>query len=460
MGRTLTVNGDFINYGTVRNGQGNMGVTLLIKGNMQNNGTLINRWITLGTGPQQILSTKKISCSGIDKNPDGTIIAMSDLEIDSVTTVNLNGDILNMGNYKLTKISRKNIDNSSDIIYAGTIYSNGQLDISGRFNSDLDGNPTLIGNTPLLFGYNKVKQNLIIASGKIVSDEQVMGRTISIEGNLINYGIIKNRYAGLVIKIKGNVENHGEFSSFLRFAGDDNQKISGTKIFSCASTEKKPDGKINAASDLVLDSTTTIYLDNDILNMGNYKLTKLSKKDIDNSDFIFIGGTIYSNGEIDITGRFGSNLDGNFILIGKEPMLLTGDNIIYHDLRVSKEKIIQDECCMGRIFTVNGDIYNYGTIKNRFGGLTCYALGNVYNYGRIEIDWFIAQNENKVSKLYGTFHSNVQLENKGNTTANFVVDQFLNVKYRMIIKDNAVLTINNSSELIVVKQSKIMELGQ
>ena len=244
MGRTLTVNGDFINYGTVRNGQGNMGVTLLIKGNMQNNGTLINRWITLGTGPQQILSTKKISCSGIDKNPDGTIIAMSDLEIDSVTTVNLNGDILNMGNYKLTKISRKNIDNSSDIIYAGTIYSNGQLDISGRFNSDLDGNPTLIGNTPLLFVYNKVKQNLIIASGKIVSDEQVMGRTISIEGNLINYGIIKNRYAGLVIEIKGNVENHGEFSSFLRFAGDDNQKISGTKIFSCAWIEKNPMAKL------------------------------------------------------------------------------------------------------------------------------------------------------------------------------------------------------------------------
>jgi len=89
MGRTLTVNGDFINYGTVRNGLGNMGVTLLIKGNMQNYGTLINRWITFGgTGPQQILSTKKISCSGIDKNPDGTIIAMSDLEIDSVTTVN------------------------------------------------------------------------------------------------------------------------------------------------------------------------------------------------------------------------------------------------------------------------------------------------------------------------------------------------------------------------------------
>lgn len=68
MGRTLTINGDFINYGTVRIGQGNYGVTLLIKGNMQNYGTLINRWITFGgSGSQQILSTKKLVAMELTK---------------------------------------------------------------------------------------------------------------------------------------------------------------------------------------------------------------------------------------------------------------------------------------------------------------------------------------------------------------------------------------------------------
>lgn len=99
---------------------------------------------------------------------------------------------------------------------------------------------------------------------------------------MTNNGIIKNRHAGLTIQIKGNVINNGEYSGYLRFIGDDTQTMSGTQKYSCGWIEKLPDGKINAASDLVIDSTTTVYLNNDILNMGNYKLKKNSKRDFVN----------------------------------------------------------------------------------------------------------------------------------------------------------------------------------
>lgn len=226
--------GNFINYGTVRIGNGNAGLDIYVEGNVQNYGTLVNRTLRFADGTtQQITSTKKISCLYIEKVPDGTIQAMSDIEIDSLTTILLSNDILNMSNYRLTKISRKNIDGSNNIIIYGTIYSTGILDISGRFGSDIDGNPTLSGSTPLLFtGGNTIKQNITIAAGKVVADESSNGRTITINGNLTNNGILTNRYAGLTIQVKGNVINNGQFNAYLRFIGDDTQTMSGTQKYS------------------------------------------------------------------------------------------------------------------------------------------------------------------------------------------------------------------------------------
>ncbi|KAF0153306.1 MAG: hypothetical protein FD143_383 [Ignavibacteria bacterium] len=104
-GRTITVKGNFINYGIVRIGAGNAGVDIYVQGSVQNYGTLVQKHLRFsGTGTQQFTSTKKISCISIDKLPSGTIQAMSDIEIDSITTVNLDSDILDMGNYKLTKL--------------------------------------------------------------------------------------------------------------------------------------------------------------------------------------------------------------------------------------------------------------------------------------------------------------------------------------------------------------------
>jgi len=444
-GCTITINGNLTNNGIIKNRHG--GLFIHIKGNVINNGEYSAYLRFIGDDTQTISGTQKYSCVLIEKVPDGKINAASDIVIDSITTVNLSNDILNMGNYKLTKLSRKNIEDSENKILGGTVYSNGILDISGKFGSDLDGNPTLSGTIPLLFTGNLIKQNITIAAGKTISDANAGGSTITINGNLTNNGIIKNRHGGLFIHIKGNVINNGEYSAYLRFIGDDTQTISGTQKYSCVFIEKVPDGKINAASDIVIDSITTVNLGNDILNMGNYKLKKISRKDFVNSNNIFMFGKIFSNSEIDIAGRFASSLDGDFILTGKDTMLFVGYNIIYNNLRIAKDKVIQDEYGSERTFTVYGDIYNYGTIKNRYGGLGCYAYGNVFNFGKFEINRLYIRSNDNTLKIFGEFNSNIVLEKSGGSTANFVVDQLLKTNYLLTINKDVILTVLPNAEL-------------
>lgn len=449
-GRTITVNGNLTNNGIIKNRWA--GLTVEVKGNIINNGEYSGNLRFIGNDNQTMSGTQKYSCGWIEKVPNGKINAASDIVIDSTTTFYLDNDILTMGSYKLTKISKKDIDGSNNIIRGGKIYSDGILEIGGRFGANIDGNPTLTGSTPLLFtGDNVINQNITIGSGKIIADEPSAGRTITVNGNITNNGIVKNRWAGLIIQLKGNVINNGELKAYIRFIGNDNQTMSGAQKFSCGWIEKVPNGKINAASDIVIDSSTTFYLNDDVLNMGNYKLTKLSKKDFVNSNSIFTGGKILSDGEIYIKGRFGSNLDGNFILAGKDTMLFTGDNIIYKNLRVAKEKVLQEECCAGRKFYVYGDIYNYGTIKNRFGGLEIQSFGNVYNYGKIEVNWLVVNSNNNNLKIFGEINSNINLKKSGGTSANVIVDQFLKTNNRLVINSDVTLNINHNAELITLK---------
>lgn len=384
-GRTLTIKGNLTNNGRVFTTPGHAGVTLSIEGSLFNYGTLESNGIWFsGSGDQNITSNQLIKVNRIDKSPDGNIIAQSNIVIDSVTTVHLNYDVLNMGSYKLTKLCRANIE-AGEMITGGTVLSNGELDISGRFGSNLNGNFTLVGNRPMRFtGGNIIESNLVVGAGKIVEDECCAGRTIYVKGNIVNNGTIRNapNQGGLTVEVEGNVSNNGVFTSRLVFTGGDNQTISGTQIFSNLTIWKLPNGKINAQSNITFDSTTTIDIRDDILDMGSYKLTKICRANI-NADELIYGGKIFSNGQIDISGRMGSNLDGNFTLVGNRPMRFTGSNEIFGTMTVSSEKIIEEECCAGREITLKGNLINNGTIRNgeNQGGLTIRAEGNILNHG-------------------------------------------------------------------------------
>jgi len=377
-GRSIFVQGNLTNYGLIENAHG--GLWIYVQGAVSNSGTMTNSALVFnGTGDQVLISSTKISVREMWKNPDGQITANSNIVIDSVSKVYLDGDILNMGTYKLTKIPAWARDSWFS---GGVIYSNGELDISGVsvMHSNLDGNFTLTGNRPMEFGSVTVLHNLKLGPGAVIQDECCAGRSITIKGDLINAGRIKNQYGGLTLYVEGSVINNGKIENQnLVFSGKKIQYISGTKSFSPAYIWKEPNGQILAKSNIVIDSLTRTYLDYDTLNMGSYKLTKMPSWNVDNW---FSGGVIYSNGDLDISGvsALRSNLDGNFRLVGNQ-ILEVGSITVLKNMRVAPGKIIRDECCAGRSITVKGNIENEGTFRDGYGGLIVYVEGNVLNHG-------------------------------------------------------------------------------
>ncbi len=413
-GRTITVKGNVINEGTIRNGYG--GLNLYVEGNVINNGTMIQYRLRFsGTSSQQISGTNIFKCALIEKEPGGSIIATSNILIDSLTNVNLHSDTLNMGNLKLTRLT--NISTGAGF-RGGLIYSNGEIDVSGLsvMQSDLAGSFTLVGNNVMEFTSITVHNNLRIGAGKIIQDEPSAGRSITVKRNLINEGTIRNGYGGLNLYVEGNVINNGTMTQYrLRFSGASSQQISGANIFKCALIEKEPHGIILAASDIKLDSLTNVHLYNDTLNMGSYKLSRLTN--ISNNAG-FRGGLIYSDGDIDVSGInvMQSDLAGDFTLVGNNVMEFSSITI-HNNLRTAAGKIIQDECCAGRTIYVNGNLINEGTIRNGYGGLSLIVSGNINNAGEVSNTVIIQRTKGKNVFIAGEFGSRLQFEKTGDPQA-------------------------------------------
>jgi len=181
--RTLTVNGDVINNGTITD---NYNLYLNISGNITNNGTWTNeRTYLTGTEPRTIEGTVPISGT-IQFNNSFTII---------------NSPIL-----------------------GGTVYFNSQTITltSGHaltLRGNVTGSVTLLGG-PLIFG--------AAGSQYIVSDITVNGlvtvaqgavlqaggssRTLTVNGDVINNGTITDNY-NLYLNISGNITNNGTWTN-------------------------------------------------------------------------------------------------------------------------------------------------------------------------------------------------------------------------------------------------------
>jgi len=411
-GRSIWIKGNLFNEGTIKNSFG--GLDINVMGNVVNNGVMIQYNLRFGGNTAQYISgTQKFSPSWIWKEPHGQIIAASDLLIDSTTSFNLWLDTLNMGNYKLTKF--ENLVSPSEFRY-GVIYSDGLLDISGHsvIHCDLDGNFTLVNQKPLEFGSLNVLKNMHIGSGAIITDECCSGRLISVKGDLINDGTIKNSYGGLTMRVEGNVINNSVMSQLnLHFFGSGNQYIGGLSPYSCSSVWKDPNGSIIAMNDIIIDSTCNFYMDYDTLDMGSFKLTKLNNV---NSSTYISGGFVKSFGEIDFNGRFLSNLKGAPILTGTTRTEF-GTVYVLGDLYVAKDKVISDECCAGRDLTVYGHLFNSGIIKNQYGGLKLIVEGDIYNYNEISCYRIIQRSGGKDVKISGNFANEIIIEQSGDPLA-------------------------------------------
>lgn len=446
-GRSITIKGNLINEGLFRNAAG--GLSVYVEGDVINNGRLENSNLVFsGSKPQHISGSKKFSPGYISKNPNGQIIANSNIVVDSLTRTILDYDTLNMASYKLTKYPSWSIDNWFS---GGVIYSNGEIDISGVsvMHSNLDGDFTLVSNQLMEVGSITVLHNMRVGPTQIIQDECCAGRNLTVKGDLINEGFIRNNYGGLNLYVEGNVINNGKITnSNLVFSSVNPQYIGGSKSFSPYYITKNPNGHLFASADLVIDSLTRVVLDYDTLNMGTFRLTKHPSWNIDNW---FSGGLIQSNGEIDISGIsvLHSNISGNFALIGNQRMEV-GSVSLEGTITIAPEKVITDECCAGRNLTISGTLMNYGKILNRYGGLGLPITGNLYNNNEISIHWVRLYTNGETRYISGTLNSPFYLEQSGSfNSEKIVVDgNFTSNIHTDITNANTILQIPDGASYV------------
>ncbi|MBI9071544.1 MAG: T9SS type A sorting domain-containing protein [Melioribacteraceae bacterium] len=387
----LTVQGNIVNNGTIRNNPDGYHLRIYCKGNVTNNGEFSNLWLALNSESNQYIGGTSIyQINEIYKEPNGDITASSDLLVGDECTFNLSYDVLYMQSYKLTANSPE-----SDYFYGGTVHSNGEIDVTGSWGSNLDGNYTLVGSNPMNFrSTNTSFGDFTVAPGKVIQNRYGHSPYLTVQGNIVNNGTIRDNPDGYNLRIycKGNVTNNGEFSNmWLTLNSENNQYINGTSTYQIEDIYKDPNGYVTATSDLVFGDNCTFNLSYDTLYMQSYKLTANSPE----SDY-FYGGTVHSNGEIDVTGSWGSNLDGNYTLVGSNPMNFRSTNTSFGDFTVAPGKVIQNRYGHSPYLTVQGNIVNNGTIRDNPDGynLRIYCKGNVTNNGEFSNMWLTLNSEN------------------------------------------------------------------
>ncbi|MCX6152149.1 MAG: T9SS type A sorting domain-containing protein [Ignavibacteriales bacterium] len=453
----LNVWGTLTNNGTLRH-QPAAGWWLNVraKGNVINNGSLIvDNLMFENQNDQYISGSNPFSTQNIRKETiGGNIIAASNIALDSLGSFWLGeNDVLNMGTYKLT------IDNPNDNIYCsyssnGKIFSNGEIDVSGNFGCNLDGNYILVGSNPMrIRGSMNSLGNFTIASGKIV-EHQGSPVDLIIWGDLINNGTVRHRPDWgwwLNVKANGNVINNGTLLvDNLMFENQNDQYISGSKPFSTQNIRKETNGgNIIAASNIALDSLGCFRLDDDdVLNMGTYKLT------IDNPKYNLYcsstsKGKIFSNGEIDVSGNFGCNLDGNYILVGSNPMRIRESMNSFGNLTIAQSKIIEHTGYAVDL-VIWGDLINNGTIRHRPEAGWWFNLktkSNVYNNSKIFTDEIRLETNGKVNTIYGEFDAPIYLVLTGDpASGKFIVNG--------MFVANKDITINQGVKIEVPVDSK------
>jgi hypothetical protein len=393
-GYTWQIIGDLTNNGTIQDNPAGNHLMVNITGNLVNNGTMSQYVLTFNgdsTAQQHLGGTQKFDCRTINKSVRGHLTATSALVFDSLTTLDLADDTLDMGSFAFTARSTQNSN-----VHNGAITTNGQVDVSGPFGSTIIGNASITGSQPMMIanvgftgGGISAKGSITVASGKIVEVPNYYGYTWQIIGDLTNNGTIQDNPAGnhLTVNITGNLVNNGTMSQYrLTFNGDSTvlQKLGGTQKFDCATINKSVHGRLAATSALVFDTLTTFDLSNDTLDMDTFALTIRST---DNANFS--GGIIRSVGKVDVSGLFGSNLMGNMELCGSKPMQIanigsTGGGLtVYGNIIVDSGKTVQVPAKWGYSLTVTGDVINNGTIRNNPAGnqLSLGIGGDICNNG-------------------------------------------------------------------------------
>jgi len=385
----LVVAGSVINNGVVSNGSEDC-IKIFISGDLENN----NIWMPYETEFQTSnnhnlsLAPEKSFGSRLRNNGSPTFTALTDMLFTCDYSVDgnlyrdhfyLNGYTFNIGNHS--------IELRQCMINKGML--TGDIEILGTFTTGWPEGYDII-DTLLFVGNVTVTDTL---KGNIYGGGYGIYK-LRVNGNLTNNGVIKDDYDtdgalnadDLELLITGNIINNGIWEcNYVSLIGTETQYIFQNlyKQFDSYFVDLNATSKVQAQSNITI--TKNFDLNGATLEMEDYLLS--------------INGWLYDGiiNNASLRNGYLQNITSTGDLVIEGTVTIDNNNIFQGALVIDDTLQSNEYGAGSTVFSlpVNGDITNYGVIKNINSGdvLSLEISGNIINYGI----W-----ENSFTKLSGS----------------------------------------------------------
>ncbi len=399
---SVTITGSLVNNGLIKNYEAYYGkiLTLYVTGNITNNGIMRNSYTNFkGTAEHKVSlgAGKTFETNFTSLDTLSTFTAISPLYFRGA--FNLKGAALNMQSYALTLEAGGNI-------YNGSVTNT--ADLTGKAGAAL-ANITYKGAINLksivIVSTNVVFEGTVTVTDTLQSISYPDG-SLTINGNLVNNGLIKNyeAYYGkiLTLYVTGNITNNGIMrNSYTNFKGTAEHKLSlgAGKTFETNFTSLDTLAALTASSSLYFRGF--MYLKGATLNMQSYALT------LEGGGNIY-GGTVINTG--DLIGKGDASLNnitykGN---INVKSIVIINSNVVFEGTVTVTDTLRSISSPDGRLI-VTGNLVNNGLIMDYeayyWKTLTLTVSGNITNNGvmRNNLTYFKGKSDHKIALGAGKY---------------------------------------------------------
>ena len=207
---TMTINARLENHGIIKNHSGGGFLYLTLSGDLYDYGTLQNRILKFSNTEQRVLwqdpSADPISCNTIQSISTGDFQVMSDLSF-SGSDINFNGNTLMLYNGRSTYGIKLSGGKLANAILDTAGFSTLEMS-EGAYLADLTAEDIIFQGTATIAHYCNFDD---VVNHGIIQNYSVSSYPLFLNGNLVNYGTIKNHPSGghLYLNIRKDLSNYG-----------------------------------------------------------------------------------------------------------------------------------------------------------------------------------------------------------------------------------------------------------
>jgi hypothetical protein len=446
--RTLTVNGDIINNGTIINYREWFPLIISVTGDLTNNGTWNNAWTDLHSNQTRTVEGNSAITSNITLYDDFTILGTPvfsggfnfnghTLQVASSTTLTLgsissNGTVTGGGDVILTGSGSGSLDAGNSKLYfrgnffgtatsSQAIFEDGSSfgDSSNNVASVINSAVTIHGTSSVqITGNVTINGSLSIESGATLQNNN-SPRTLTVNGGVVNNGTITNPlwWFPLTVSITGDITNNGTWNNaetnLQSSQGKtingiiastitlyDNFTVLGTPVFSGDFNFNGHTINLEASSTITFNNvsgTGTINGNSRVYFRGNFAGIITST-----NQAVFEDGSYFSNSPV---------INSAVTIEATSTVSVTSDATINGSLSISPGATLQNNNSP-RTLTVNGDIINNGTIINyrEWFPLIISVTGDLTNNGTWNNAWTdLHSNQTRTVEGNSAITSNITL---------------------------------------------------